>query len=52
VPAPKAVTYTVRPGDTLSAIASRLHTTVAALVSRNGIKDPDHIAVGQVLRLP
>ena len=52
VPAPKAVTYTVRPGDTLSAIASRLHTTVAALVSRNGIKDPDHITVGQVLRLP
>ena len=51
-PAPKPVTYTVRPGDTLSAIALRLHTTVAALVSRNGIKDPDHIAVGQVLRLP
>lgn len=51
-PAPKAVTYTVRPGDTLSAIALKLHTTVAALVTRNGIKDPDHIAVGQVLRLP
>jgi hypothetical protein len=51
-PAPKPVTYTVRPGDTLSAIAGRLHTTVAALVSRNGIDHPDHIAVGQVLRLP
>ena len=51
-PAPRPVTYTVRPGDTLSRIALRLHTTVAALVSRNGIKDPDHIAVGQVLRLP
>lgn len=45
-------TYTVRPGDSLSAIAATHHTTVAALVARNGIKDPNRIAVGQVLRLP
>jgi LysM repeat protein len=45
-------TYTVRPGDTLSAIAARHHTTVAALVAKNHIKDPNHIVVGQVLRLP
>lgn len=36
----------------LSAIAATHHTTVAALVARNGIKDPNRIAVGQVLRLP
>jgi len=51
-PAQAAKTYIVRPGDSLSAIAATHHTTVAALVAKNGIKDPNRIAVGQVLRLP
>ncbi|MEW6152454.1 MAG: M23 family metallopeptidase [Actinomycetota bacterium] len=44
-----AGTYTVRPGDDLSAIAYRLGVSVAALAEANGIVDPDFIVVGQVL---
>ncbi|HUO49304.1 MAG TPA: transglycosylase SLT domain-containing protein, partial [Acidimicrobiales bacterium] len=46
------LTVTVHLGDTLSSIASRNHTTVAALVAANGIKDPNKIVAGTVLRLP
>lgn len=45
-------TYTVRPGDTLSGIAARHGTTVAAIVKANGIKDPRTIRPGQVLIIP
>lgn len=44
--------YTVRSGDTLSAIAARNHTTVAALSSLNHIANPNRISVGQVIQLP
>jgi putative chitinase len=44
-----AQTYTVRSGDTLSGIASRFGTTVAALASRNGIANPNLIYAGQRL---
>lgn len=44
--------YTVRPGDTLWAIARRFGTTVQELAALNGIADPDLIYPGQVLRLP
>jgi hypothetical protein len=47
-----AATYVVQPGDTLSAIAQRFHTSQAALLQANDIADPNQIAVGQVLRLP
>jgi len=50
-PAPATGTYTVKPGDSLSSIAARLGTTVAALVAQNGISNPELITVGQVLRL-
>src|SRR5438270_13099919 len=43
--------YTVRPGDSLSVVAKRLGTTVAALVKVNGIVDPNKVKVGQVLKL-
>ncbi len=46
-----AETYTVRVGDTLTQIASRLGTTVVALSRLNGIANPSQIYVGQVLRL-
>lgn len=46
-----ANTYTVVWGDTLSGIALKHGTTVAKLVKLNGIKDPDYIVVGQVLKL-
>lgn len=44
-------TYTVVAGDTLSGIAARYGTTVAALASINGIANPNLINVGQVLQL-
>lgn len=50
-PTPQPNTYTVKSGDTLSAIAQKHNTTVAALVRLNNIPDPDRIFPGQVLRL-
>ena len=44
--------YVVAAGDTLSSIAQRLGTTVAALATGNRIADLDLIQPGQVLRLP
>ena len=45
-------TYTVKKGDTLSAIALLYGTTVRELVSLNGIKNPNLIKVGQVIQIP
>lgn len=47
----RAATYTVQPGDTLSGIAQRFHTTVAALAKLNHISDPNFIRAGQQLKL-
>lgn len=47
-----ARTYTVKRGDTLSAIAVRFGTTVAALAAANNITNPNMIQVGQVLTIP
>jgi LysM repeat protein len=47
-----ASTYTVKKGDTLSGIAKAYNTTVAKLVSLNGLKDPNDLAVGQKLKVP
>jgi LysM repeat protein len=41
--------YTVRPGDTLTAIARRAQTSVKALLVLNGLSDPDAIRAGQRL---
>jgi lysophospholipase L1-like esterase len=43
--------YVIKSGDTLSAIASRNHTTVAALKRANGLSS-DTIRVGQRLKIP
>ena len=45
------ITYTVRRGDTLWAIARRFGTTVSALAAENGIQNPSLIYPGQVLRV-
>jgi len=45
-------TYTVKAGDTLSFIAVRHSTTVAAIASANDIKNINNIKVGQVLVIP
>src|SRR6218665_2606764 len=44
--------YKVRSGDTLSGIAARNNTTVAALAQANGIKNPNKLAAGQKLQMP
>lgn len=46
-----AASYTVKSGDTLSAIASRYNTTVNQIVSLNQLSNPNLIYVGQVLKL-
>lgn len=45
-------TYTVKSGDSLSAIAVKYATTVAAIASANNIKNINNIKVGQVLVIP
>lgn len=49
---PTTTAYTVRAGDTLSAIAVRHDTTVAALASANSLANPSYIRVGQRLAVP
>ncbi|MFF2731766.1 peptidoglycan-binding protein [Streptomyces sp. NPDC058008] len=48
---PSSATYTVKKGDTLSAIAAAHKTTVAALVKLNSLKDADKLTVGQRLKI-
>lgn len=43
--------YTVRKGDTLTAIANKYGTTVDRLVKSNGIKDKNKIYAGQVIQI-
>ncbi|MGB3714768.1 MAG: LysM peptidoglycan-binding domain-containing protein [Candidatus Promineifilaceae bacterium] len=45
-------TYVIQPGDTLSGIAQRFNTTVAALAAANNIINPNYIYAGQVLTIP
>jgi LysM repeat protein len=49
---PPATNYTVVLGDTLFRIAVRFKTSVAQLVSLNGLKNPNFIFTGQVLKIP
>ena len=51
-PAQPNQTYTVRPGDTLSAIAARYGVTVEAICQANQIENPNEIRAGQVLNIP
>lgn len=46
-----SISYTVVPGDNLSAIASKFNTTVSNLCSLNNINNPNLIYVGQVLKI-
>lgn len=54
-PTPTASTttiYTVRRGDSLSAIARRFSTTTAELVRLNNLRNANVVVVGQQLRVP
>lgn len=44
-------TYTVKKGDTLGKIGATYHLAPAMLVQLNHLSDPNHLRVGQVLRL-
>lgn len=46
-----AGTYTVKAGDTLSAIASRYSTSSSTLASLNSLSNPNLIYVGQILKV-
>lgn len=43
--------YTVKKGDTLSAIAKAHNTTVIQICADNGIKNANRISVGQKLKI-
>ena len=45
-------TYTVKKGDTLTAIAKKYNTTVTRLKQFNNIKDVNKIYVGQIIKVP
>lgn len=47
----KTILYTVQKGDTLTGIANRYKTTVEKIVNENGIKNPDLIFGGQILKI-
>ena len=49
--AKKTITYTVKKGDTLSAIADKYKTTVTKLAKDNNIKNANKISVGQKIKI-
>lgn len=51
-PQPGGGTYTVRPGDTLAAIARRHGVTLQALIAANDLANPNIIHSGQILNIP
>ena len=51
-PSPTPVTYKVRLGDTLYAIALQFDLSVEALMAANGLTDPNTLDTGQVLVIP
>lgn len=46
------INYTIRSGDTLSAIAAKYNTTVDTLVKLNNIKDKNKIYAGDTIKIP
>lgn len=44
--------HVVQPGENLTDIATRYHTTVEALIDANTIANPDNLVTGQVITLP
>ena len=49
---PNTVSYTIRQGDTLYALAAQYNTTVPAIVSANPGIDPQRLTVGQEICIP
>lgn len=51
-PAPKAKPYTIKPGDTLTAISGTTGVPIGILVETNKIQNPDLIYAGASLLIP
>ena len=51
-PTPTTKTYVIKSGDSLSSIATKFKTTVAKLMTLNGIVNANLISVGQKIKLP
>lgn len=49
---PRPLVHVVESGDTLSALALRWRTDVAAIVTLNGLRDPNALSIGQQLTVP
>ncbi|HET6793500.1 MAG TPA: LysM peptidoglycan-binding domain-containing protein [Acidimicrobiales bacterium] len=49
--AASAAAVVVRPGDTLSGLAARFHTTASAIARTNHITDPDSVFAGSTLQI-
>ena len=50
--APGIVYHRVRPGETLSTIASRYHTSVSQIAFYNNIRRANYIVAGKILKIP
>jgi len=46
------LTYSVRPGDTLTRLAKQFRVSVSTIVSANHLANPDRLTAGQVLVIP
>lgn len=51
-PAPKASTYTFRPGDTIDSVARQLGTTVGSLLAANPLSGKNFTAAGHKITTP
>jgi LysM repeat protein len=49
---PGGTLYTIRPGDTIFALAQRFGTTVQAIIAANPGIDPLNLQIGQVICIP
>ncbi len=49
---PNVVEWTIQPGDSLSALATTFETNADAIMSLNGIEDPDLLYAGSTIRIP
>jgi membrane-bound lytic murein transglycosylase D len=51
-PTPTYVVHRVRPGDTLSVIAHKYHSSVRSIMAYNGLRRSDYLKVGWKLKIP
>jgi LysM repeat protein len=52
VPPGTLISYTVMPGDSLDAIATRFNSTTAAIMKENNLANANDIQAGQILKIP